>query len=261
MGNTLQLLSNKIQYEIAKVVSDPNAAEYAKQQREQAQRDQVLKDQEAAAAAKAKKDQERNASAEELSKRNKTNTSKLIANVSFWIIIVILLLVLVMVAVYASNESIGYNTGFRIFWFFYGVPVVIYNYISNYFTKEKKEFPFTSPFPFFVPYNQDDDTKSARENVIKLYEEGAFSYIPTTKDYEVEEILPPPKAVSTPVAAAAVAAPAPSAPSAPLNIAAPAPSAPANTATPVNMPPKAVPAPEVASNAPAQAPQENNNPT
>ena len=195
MGNTLQLLSNKVQYEISKVVSDPKAAEYVKQQQDQAMREKAAKDSEAAAAAKASKDAAKNASIQDLSKRSKTDTSKLIANTSYWIIIVILLLILVMIAVYASNESIGYNSGFRIFWFFYGVPGVIYNYISNFFSKEKKEpFPFISPFPFFVPYNQDDDTKSAREKIIELYEKGASSYIPATKDYEVEELLPVPVA-------------------------------------------------------------------
>ena len=48
MGNTLTLAYNKIQYQISKVLTDPDADDYAKQQAAQAEQDKAVADRDAA---------------------------------------------------------------------------------------------------------------------------------------------------------------------------------------------------------------------
>jgi hypothetical protein len=221
MGNTLTLLSNKVQYEISKVVSDPKAAEYAKEQADQAAQDKAVKESQEAKEAENAEQEKEDSKAEELSKRSKTDTKKMASNIAFWVIIMICVLILILIGIVAANDSIGYNTGFRVFWFVYGIPGVIYTYIHNLFVKDKKKFIVTSQFPFNTEYNETEHTKNAREKIIKMYEEGASDYSPSIKEYRIGEVKLKPAApiAAAPIAAAPIAA-APIA-AAPIAVAAP----------------------------------------
>ena len=202
MGNTFTLLSNKVQYEISKVLSDPKAAEYAKKEAEKAAQEKADKekaDKEKADAdlkseksSEAFKDDPKAKAAAELSTRSKTNSKKLVSDTAYWVVIIILVLILILIGIVASNNAIGYNTGFRMFWFIYGIPGVIYTKIRNIFVKDKKIDIFTSNLPFNLPYNENDHTKNERGKVIQLYEQGAPDYTPSQPDYTVGAVKPKP---------------------------------------------------------------------
>jgi hypothetical protein len=217
MGNTLTLLSNKVQYEVSKVLSDPKAAEFAKQQankaaEEKAYKEKLQKDLDTTKPSESFEDEPDVSEEEELSDRSKTDSGKLAGDTAYWVIIIILICILILIGIVASNESIGYNTGFRLFWFIYGIPGVIYTKISNLFTKDPKKMVFTSNFPFTLDYNETDHTKKAREDIIESYKEGAPKYAPDTQDYAVGTVKPPPPPAKPPSPPAASPAAKPSAP-------------------------------------------------
>ncbi|NBO71388.1 hypothetical protein EBV26_13055, partial [bacterium] len=207
MGNTLTLLSNKINHTIYTNLNDPEAEAYAKEQAKKAEQDKLVAERKAVADAnKAEKDkalakkQEEDAVKAERSKfKPIKHTGGLVAKKSidmFWSLLVTLL------ALYAgsisANKAIGYNIPFRLFSFLYGVilfPLVYIMLIIDMYrgtTKHMHAFLPLMRYPqptwngemwngpsgwieriFWGPFSYTDDGSvsldAAREEVKNLY--------------------------------------------------------------------------------------------
>jgi len=207
MGNTLTLLSNKINHTIYTNLNDPEAEAYAKEQAKKAEQDKLVAERKALAdKSQAEKDkalankQEEDAVKAERSKfKPIKHTGGLVAKKSidmFWSLLVILL------ALYAgsisANKAIGYNIPFRLFSFLYGVilfPLVYIMLIIDMYrgtTKHMHAFLPLMRYPqptwngemwngpsgwieriFWGPFSYTDDGSvsldAAREEVKNLY--------------------------------------------------------------------------------------------
>ena len=130
MGNLLTRTYNKVQYEISKKVSDPEADNYAKQQEAQAKQDKAAaerkteldkqKDQ------KKQEDAEKKKEADELAKRSRFSPiSEQIHTITKTINLYAIIFVILGLGLYggkiSANQAIGYNIPFRILSFFYGL--------------------------------------------------------------------------------------------------------------------------------------------
>jgi hypothetical protein len=194
----LTSLTNKVQYLIAKNISDPDAEAYAKQQAIQAAQDAAVKKQKeandkkaaAAAADQAAKDE----AAASLAQRSKFNSKQLVTQISNGILTAVGILVGLCFVLYgghiAVNQAIGYRVPFRILTFLYGVicsiwvvPKALYDIywkgiklpyygflpISTYVPNGDIESIFIGPFC----YTEDSSATAARAAVEELYS-GAF---------------------------------------------------------------------------------------
>jgi len=207
MGNTLTLLSNKINHTIYTNLNDPEAEAYAKEQAKKAEQDKLVAERKALAdksqaekdKALAKKQEEDAVKAERSTFKPIKHTGGLVAKKSidmFWSLLVILL------ALYAgsisANKAIGYNIPFRLFSFLYGVilfPLVYIMLIIDMYrgtTKHMHAFLPLMRYPkpmwngemwngpsgwiervFWGPFSYTDDGSvtldAAREEVKNLY--------------------------------------------------------------------------------------------
>lgn len=198
MGNTLTLAYNKVQYMVAKNLSDPEADNFAKQQAAQAAQDKVVADRKKAADAKNKKTEEQkkaeNEAAMELQRKSQFSTPKdFAAKTSDKIIAVFKSLLFTAVALYggyiSSNKAIGYNVPFRLLSFLYGallwfivIPLAL---IDIYYRKKVLPnyafLPLSTHVPsnkfenFFIGafcYKEDAASIAAKAEVMSQYEEG-----------------------------------------------------------------------------------------
>ena len=207
MGNTLTLLSNKVNHTIYTNLNDPEAEAYAKEQAKKAEQDKLVAERKAVADANkaekdkalAKKQEEDAVKAERSTFKPIKHTGGLVAKKSidmFWSLLVILL------ALYAgsisANKAIGYNIPFRLFSFLYGVilfPLVYIMLIIDMYrgtTKHMHAFLPLMRYPqptwngemwngpsgwieriFWGPFSYTDDGSvsldAAREEVKNLY--------------------------------------------------------------------------------------------
>ena len=270
MGNTLTLAYNKVQYMVAKNLSDPEADNFAKQQAAQAAQDKLVADRKKAEDAKKSLTEEQkkaeNEAAMELQRKSQFSTPKdFAAKASDKVIAVFKSLLFIALSLYggyiSSNKAIGYNIPFRLLSFLYGsllwfivIPLAL---IDIYYRKKVLPnyafLPLSTHVPsnkfenFFIGafcYKEDAASKAARQLVMSQYESG-FTGVKTA-------------AVATAAVATAVVAassinsksqPAPSAPGTPVAspTATPTPSAPGTpvaspAATPATKPPGTPPA-------------------
>ena len=190
---------NKIQYLIAKKVSDPKADEYAKIQADKAAQAAAVKKREDEAKAKASQDAvtqaASNVAAADLAARSKFKPKELMSEVAKGILAGFMSLVLLCFILYgghlASNAAIGYNVPFRILSFIYGVifsiwvvPKALYDvYWKGKTLPYYTFFPLSTHIPrgdlekIFIGgfcYTEDEASGAARAAVINLYTD-AFS--------------------------------------------------------------------------------------
>jgi hypothetical protein len=247
MGNTLTLAYNKVQYMVAKNLSDPEADNFAKQQAAQAAQDKVVADRKKAADAKNKKTEEQkkaeNEAAMELQRKSQFSTPKdFAAKVSDKVIAVFKSLLFIALSLYggyiSSNKAIGYNVPFRLLSFIYGsllwfivIPLAL---IDIYYRKKVLPnyafLPLSTHVPsnkfenFFIGafcYKEDAASIAAKAEVMSQYE-SAFSGVKATAAVATA-------AVAAAVVGASVAKPAAQVPSPGTPVASPA-------ATPVATP-------------------------
>jgi len=138
MGNTLTLLSNKINHTIYTNLNDPEAEAYAKEQAKKAEQDKLVAERKAVADANkvehdkalAKKQEEDAVKAERSKFKPINHTGGLVAMKSIYMFLSLLLIFL---ALYAgsicANKAIGYNIPFRLFSFLYGAILFPFVYI------------------------------------------------------------------------------------------------------------------------------------
>ena len=198
MGNLLTRTYNKIQYEISKKVSDPEADNYAKQQQAQAAQDKAAaerkteldkqKDQ------KKQEDAQKKKEADELAKRSRFSPiSEQIHTITKTVNLYATIFVILGLGLYggkiSANQAIGYNIPFRILSFFYGllfffivIPVAfakkylygtkILNYtfipLKVHVTTGWAERVLIGPYC----YQEDADCFSEKAKVAELYKNG-----------------------------------------------------------------------------------------
>jgi cation transport ATPase len=130
MGNLLTRTYNKVQYEISKKVSDPEADNYAKQQEAQAKQDKTVAERKAELdkqkEQKKQEDAEKKKEADELAKRSRFSPiSEQIHTITKTINLYATIFVILGLGLYggkiSANQAIGYNIPFRILSFFYGL--------------------------------------------------------------------------------------------------------------------------------------------
>jgi len=159
----LTKLSNKIQYITSKQLDDPEAEEYARQQKAQEKQDLAIKkrekEQEKKDAEAAAKKKEEDAKAAELVRRSEFKPGRAIGNSATQILKILGSLVLVLVMLYgghlASNEAIGYKYPFRILYFLYGALLFIFvipkSFYDSFILKKIKHFYSFFPLSTYVP--------------------------------------------------------------------------------------------------------------
>lgn len=193
----LTSVSNKIQYNIAKASTDPEAEAYAKQQAEQAKQDAEVAKRKAEVNAKekvaAEKKAKEDAKAKDIAARSKFDMGKLVSDSAKGIIGFFIVLAILSFTMYgghvAANENIGYSVIGRIIAFIYG------NILSLYIVPKaiidvywyKKTLPYYSflPISTHVPqgtfeeiflgpfcYQQDEASAKAREAIKAAYTVG-----------------------------------------------------------------------------------------
>lgn len=193
----LTKLSNKIQYSVSKNLDDPEAAEYASQQKVQELQDaesqkREQQEQEDAAAAEAKKAEDEK-EAVELARRSEFKASRAIGNSANEILKIFGSLVLVIILCYAghiaANEAIGYRIPFRLLSFLYGAIFFFYvipkSFYDTLYLKKVKHFYTFLPLSTYVPtgniesffltpfcYVEDSFSAEARKEVEALYANG-----------------------------------------------------------------------------------------
>lgn len=227
MGNTLALAYNKVQYQLDSYLKDPEADNHAKQLAAQAAQDKAAAKRQAAADAEATADAEQSEAdkkaALELAERSKFSSPQVVVSkIAKNTLNVFMILAIIALALYGgkieANKAIGYNIPGRLLSFLYGAIfffVVIPKSLYEIYWLQKP-VPDYAPLPIwvYVPngkveqlflglfcYNEDGDSKAAREEVIKLYKGGINGFT---------GILPPAlataAAATTATAAAATAA-------------------------------------------------------
>ena len=193
----LEKLSNKIQYITSKQLDDPQAEEYARQQKAQKKQDLAIKKREQEkekddAKAQAKKAEE-DAKAAELVRRSEFKPGRAIGNSATQILKILGSLVLVLLMLYgghlAANEAIGYKYPFRILYFLYGALLFIFvipkSFYDSFILKKIKHFYTFFPLSTYVPtgnlesffltpfcYVEDQYSTEARKAVEALYSNG-----------------------------------------------------------------------------------------
>jgi len=198
MGNTLTLAYNKVQYMIAKNLSDPEADNYAKQQAAQAEQDAEAKKRKVEAAKNAseaeQQKKEQQEAALELQKRSQfSSVGDNVANILNGVLKVFSSLLLISLILYggyvSANKAIGYNIPFRLLNFVYGsiffffvIPKMFFDiYYNNIKYHHYAFLPLTTHVPsgnfenFFIGafcYTENDTSKAAKEEVRQLYEKG-----------------------------------------------------------------------------------------
>jgi hypothetical protein len=130
----LRKISNKISYSIAKVLNDPEADAYGRQQEAQEAHDREVRQRQAtdaaaataAALAKTRSDQ----TAAKLEDRSQFRPGRAISNISNGILNMFFKFFMTVIMLYAghlsANEAIGYNVPFRILSFIYGKLLFFY---------------------------------------------------------------------------------------------------------------------------------------
>ena len=198
MGNTLTLAYNKVQYMIAKNLSDPEADNYAKQQAAQAKQDAEAKKRKVEAAKNAteaeQQKKEEQEAALELQKRSQfSSVGDNVANILNGVLKVFSSLLLISLILYggyiSANKAIGYNIPFRLLSFLYGciffifvIPKMFFDiYYNNIKYHHYAFLPLTTHVPsgnfenFFIGafcYTENDTSRAAKEEVRQLYEKG-----------------------------------------------------------------------------------------
>jgi hypothetical protein len=138
MGNTLTLLSNKINHTIYTNLNDPEAEAYAKEQAKKAEQDKLVAERKAVADANkleqnkalAKKQEEDAVKADRSKFKPIKHTGGLVAMRSIYMFLSLLLILLALYAgSISANKAIGYNIPFRLFSFLYGVILFPFVYI------------------------------------------------------------------------------------------------------------------------------------
>jgi len=198
MGNLFTRTYNKIQYEISKKVSDPEADNYAKQQQAQAVQDKAAAERKAALdkqkGQKKQEDAEKKKEADELAKRSRFSPiSEQIHTITKTVNLYATLFIILGLGLYggkiSANQAIGYNIPFRILSFFYGfllffivIPVAfvkkylygikILNYtfipLKVHVTTGWAERVLIGPYC----YQEDADCFSEKAKVAELYKNG-----------------------------------------------------------------------------------------
>lgn len=217
MGNTLTLAVNKIKYQMDNYLKDPEAENHAKQLAAQAaQNEKVAKAKAAAANIKAIADAkaaEAKIAAEELAKRSKFSSPQIFASkIASNILSIFGSLIIICLALYAgkieANRAIGYNVPMRIVSFIYGalfffivIPKSLYDiYVLDKTIPDYAALPIWNYVPngwteqiFFgaFSYVEDANSKAARQEVMRLYNDG-FTGITT------RPALPAPPAATGP---------------------------------------------------------------
>jgi len=159
----LTKLSNKIQYEVSKNLDDPEAAEYANQQKAQELQDSAsqqreLQDQKDTAAAEAKKAEDEKEAAD-LARRSEFKAGRALGDSANEILKIFGSLVLTMILLYAghiaANEAIGYRNPFRLLSFLYGAIFFFYvipkSFYDTLYLKKVKHFYTFLPLSTYVP--------------------------------------------------------------------------------------------------------------
>ena len=198
MGNTLTLAYNKVQYLVSKNLTDPEAANFAKQQAAQAAQDKAAAERKAAADAKKNLNEEQKKAeieaAMELQRKSQFSTPKTFAaKVSDRIISTFKSLLFTALALYggyiSANKAIGYNIPFRLLSFLYGsllwyivIPIALFDIYYRKITLPNYAFlPLSTHVPankfenFFIGafcYKEDATSRAAKEEVRSQYESG-----------------------------------------------------------------------------------------
>ena len=198
MGNTLTLAYNKVQYMIAKNLSDPEADNYAKQQAAEAKQYAEAKKRKVEAAKNAteaeQQKKEEQEAALELQKRSQfSSVGDNVANILNGVLKVFSSLLLISLILYggyiSANKAIGYNIPFRLLSFLYGciffifvIPKMFFDiYYNNIKYHHYAFLPLTTHVPsgnfenFFIGafcYTENDTSRAAKEEVRQLYEKG-----------------------------------------------------------------------------------------
>lgn len=214
MGNTLALAYNKVQYQLDSYLKDPEADNHARQLAAQAAQDKAAAERKAASDAESAADSEQAAAdrkaALDLAARSKFSSPQtVISKIAKNTLNVFITLAIIALALYGgkieANKAIGYNIPVRLFSFLYGaiffflvIPKSLY---EIYWLQ--KPVPDYAPLPIwvYVPngkveqlflglfcYTEDNYSKAAREEVVKLYKGGLSGFT---------GILPPALAVQS----------------------------------------------------------------
>jgi hypothetical protein len=193
----LTKLTDKIQYTVSKQLDDPEAAEYANQQKAQAiqdsavqKREQEKQKEDAKVAAKKEKDA---AAAAELVRRSEFKPQRAIGGAAIQILSIFGSLVLILIMLYAghiaANEAIGYGIPFRLLSFLYGALFFFYvipkSFYDTFYLKKVKHFYTFLPLSTYVPtgniesffltpfcYVEDSFSAEAKKAVETLYTNG-----------------------------------------------------------------------------------------
>ena len=190
----LTSIGNKIQYLIAKNISDPDANAYAQQQARQQVQDLAVKKQQAkldiAAAKEAADTKIKEEEVASLAARSKFDTKQLISDAAIGTLKAVGILIIVCLALYGghivANQSIGYSVPFRILSFVYGsllsfwiLPKSLYDIywlnktlpyysflpLSTYIPSGDLEKIFLGPFC----YTETGESRAARAAMEALY--------------------------------------------------------------------------------------------
>lgn len=190
-------LGTKIQYEISKLLNDPKAEEYNKQQEAQERQDAMtrrrLEEETARQETEAERRATREKEAEDLARRSEFSGSRAIGDIASGTLEAIQVLFLIILVLYggsiAVNSAIGYNTPFRIISLIYGclffflvIPKHLY---STYYLRNPYIYYSMFPFVVYNPvgytrllfgpfcYMENSNSQAATRAVEMLYRQGA----------------------------------------------------------------------------------------
>jgi len=190
----LRQITNKINYDMSKVLNDPEADAYAKQQAIQAKQDAEVKAREDKEEAKAKIVSEAKAKADakakSLAERSSFSVGRAVRNTASGIITGFMSLILICFILYgghlAANEAIGYKIPFRILSFIYGCVFFFFeipkSFIRRYWYQIQIPYYSYLPLSTYQPvgdfetlllggfcYKENETSSAARSAVGTLY--------------------------------------------------------------------------------------------